>query len=37
MTSSILEDGLYKGMPADEVARRIDEETAELFARGEAP
>ncbi len=37
VTSGIIEDGLYKGMPADEVARLIDEETAELFARGEAP
>jgi multiple sugar transport system substrate-binding protein len=37
VTGPILEDGLYKGLSVDEVARRIDEETRELFARAETP
>ncbi len=37
VTGPILEDGLYKGLSVDDVVRRIDEETRELFARAEAP
>jgi len=37
VTGEILEDGLYKGQPAGEVARLLDEETREIFARAEAP
>lgn len=37
VTGALLEDGLYQGLPADEVARRIDTDTRELFARAEAP
>lgn len=37
VTAPILEDGLYRGQSAEEVARRIDEETRELFARAESP
>ena len=37
VTTEILEDGLYKGLPADEVARLVDEQTVDLFARGETP
>jgi len=35
VTAEILEDALYQGQPVDEVARRLDEETRELFARAE--
>lgn len=37
VTSSILEDALYKGLTVDETIRRLDEETRDLFARGEYP
>ncbi|MBA2639443.1 MAG: sugar ABC transporter substrate-binding protein [Nocardioidaceae bacterium] len=37
VTTSILEDALYKGMTVDETARLLDQETRELFARGETP
>ncbi len=37
VTGPILEDGLYKGLPVDEVIRRVDEDTRDLFARAEAP
>ena len=37
VTGAILEDALYKGLPVDEVVRRLDEETRDLFARGEVP
>ncbi|MDP9445182.1 MAG: sugar ABC transporter substrate-binding protein [Actinomycetota bacterium] len=37
VTGNILEDGLYLGLPVDEVVRRLDEETRPLFARGESP
>jgi len=35
VTESVLEDGLYLGLPVDEVARRLDADTREMFARGE--
>ncbi len=37
VTTAILEDAMYKGMPVDEVIRRLDEETRDAFARAEAP
>lgn len=37
VTSAILEDAMYKGLPVDEVVHRLDDETRDLFARGEAP
>ncbi len=37
VTSSILEDALYLGLPVDEVVRRMDDETRSIFARGEGP
>ena len=37
VTGPILEDGLNKGLPVDEVIRRVDEDTRDLFARAEAP
>jgi multiple sugar transport system substrate-binding protein len=37
VTGPILEDGLYQGLSAEDVARRIDEETRALFERAEAP
>ncbi len=37
VTSAILEDAMYKGVPVDEVVRRLDDETRDLFARGETP
>jgi multiple sugar transport system substrate-binding protein len=37
VTGAILEDALYKGLPIDEVVRRLDGETRDLFARGETP
>ena len=37
VTGRILENGLYKALPADEVVRRIDEATRDLFARAETP
>ena len=36
-TGPILENGLYLGQPASEVAERIDRVTRPLFARGETP
>jgi multiple sugar transport system substrate-binding protein len=36
-TGPILENGLYLGQPADEVAERLDRATRPLFARGETP
>ena len=36
-TGPILENGLYLGHPADEVAEQIDEATRPLFARAETP
>ena len=36
-TGPILENGLYLGQPASEVAERIDSVTRPLFARGETP
>jgi multiple sugar transport system substrate-binding protein len=33
----ILENGLYHGQPAENVARRLDAATRPLFARGESP
>ena len=36
-TGPILEDGLYKGQDAQEVARRLDATTRALFARAEQP
>jgi multiple sugar transport system substrate-binding protein len=36
-TEPILENGLYLGQPASEVAERIDRATRPLFARGETP
>ncbi len=37
VTAAILEDALYKGLPVDEVVRRLDDETRDVFARGETP
>jgi len=37
VTTAILEDAVYKGLPVDDVVRRMDAETRELFARGEGP
>jgi len=37
VTTGILEDALYLGIPIDEVVRRLDEETRPIFARGEGP
>jgi len=37
VTGPIIEDGLYQGQSAEEVARRVDEETRDLFARAETP
>ncbi len=36
-TGPILENGLYLGQPASEVAERLDRSTRPLFARGETP
>jgi multiple sugar transport system substrate-binding protein len=36
-TEPILENGLYLGRPASEVARELDEATRPLFARGDVP
>ena len=36
-TGPIIEDGLYRGQSAEEVAQRIDDETRGLFARAETP
>jgi len=33
----ILEDAMYKGLPVDEVARRVDEATRPILARAEGP
>jgi multiple sugar transport system substrate-binding protein len=35
--AGILENALYRGDPLDEVIREIDEQTRDLFARGEGP
>jgi multiple sugar transport system substrate-binding protein len=32
-----LENGLYRGDALDDVVRALDEQTKELFARGETP
>jgi len=37
VSSAILEDAMYKGLSVDETIRRLDEETRDLFARGEVP
>jgi multiple sugar transport system substrate-binding protein len=37
VTGPILQDALYRGVAVDDVVRRIDEETREIFARAEAP
>jgi len=37
VTTAILEDAMYRGIPVDEVVRRLDDETRELFARAAVP
>ncbi len=37
VTSGILENALYRGDRLDDVVRELDENTRELFARGESP
>jgi multiple sugar transport system substrate-binding protein len=37
VTNGILENGLYRGDALDDVVRALDEQTKELFARGETP
>lgn len=37
VTSTILEDAMYKGLTVEETVQRLDEETRDLFARGDTP
>jgi len=37
VVAGILENALYRGDPLDDVVRQIDEQTRDLFARGEGP